>query len=217
MTDVWLRITLLSATTIGGGEGMPAEVDVDVEYDEWGLPFIGGRRLKGLLVEEAALILGAFPQAEWVQAAEWLFGRPADARSISHFRIADGQLLPDVRAQVREAVEAKRASAADILGTLTEIRAQTAIDPTTGAPLKGTLRRTRALRRGLNFYSPIDWGGDPGERPQALLAGCALAVRRIGLGRSRGKGAVSLTLVDADGNDLTRTWAQPLLAAGGHS
>ena len=48
MTDYVLEITLQSPLTPASGEGRVGLVDRDVVYDDWGLPVLPGKRIKGL-------------------------------------------------------------------------------------------------------------------------------------------------------------------------
>jgi hypothetical protein len=57
--DLWLDIRLLSDGAFGRGEGVAGLVDSEVEHEPSELPFIRGRVLKGLLVEECANLLFA--------------------------------------------------------------------------------------------------------------------------------------------------------------
>src|SRR6185295_15774685 len=76
-----LQLTLSSDATFGRGEGVAGLLDAEVEHDEYGLPFLRGRTLKGLLVEECANLLFALEGqqspviAELERAAHFLFGR----------------------------------------------------------------------------------------------------------------------------------------------
>ena len=58
---VLISVELLSDTTLGRGEGMAGLVDADVEHDELGLPFLGGKTLKGLLRDSWLSMSGCFP------------------------------------------------------------------------------------------------------------------------------------------------------------
>ena len=78
-----LRFTLKSDATFGRGDGVVGLVDEEIEHDDaTGLPFLRGRTLKGLLVEECANIAFALTQTnkqppKWLeQAARNLFGNP---------------------------------------------------------------------------------------------------------------------------------------------
>ena len=47
MPSYQLRLTLLSDATFGSGDGVAGLVDAEVQHDYVGLPFLGGRTLKG--------------------------------------------------------------------------------------------------------------------------------------------------------------------------
>ncbi|MGH2542668.1 MAG: RAMP superfamily CRISPR-associated protein, partial [Ardenticatenaceae bacterium] len=93
MNELWLCFTLLSEASFSRGDGLPGVVDVEVNYDRYGFPFLGGRTLKGLLHAEATEIVDALHQAEARDAKNWamirdrLFGRPGsrqDRQGILH-------------------------------------------------------------------------------------------------------------------------------------
>ena len=54
MTEIILSVSLESAGCFSIGEGTPGEVDIEIQHDENGFPFLSGKALKGLLHEEAA-------------------------------------------------------------------------------------------------------------------------------------------------------------------
>ena len=64
MRRLQMNLRLESDATFGRGEGVAGLVDEEVEYDTaTGLPFVRGRTLKGLLVEECANLLFALQAA----------------------------------------------------------------------------------------------------------------------------------------------------------
>ena len=111
-----LKLTLLSDTTPGRGDGVAGSVDVEVEHDDYGMPFVRGRSLKGLLVEEWANLRFALEQAgvdlsRWDETAYTLFGRPGStlddgaALHVGHARLpADLRqaIVTDLRRQKRQ-------------------------------------------------------------------------------------------------------------------
>lgn len=209
MEEYSLHIRLERDTTFGRGDGMAGLVDQEVDHDLYGLPFLRGRALKGLLVEECANILYALSEQNSVlaetyqQAAERLFGRPgAGLEDATHLRVGDALLPADLRAAVRQAVEAERISRLDILDALTDVRRQTALDET-GKPTEKSLRSVRVILRDTCFIAPMSFAGLPDERDTALLAACVKAFRRAGLGRNRGCGRLAVTLHDSLGRDVT--------------
>lgn len=196
-TSYTLELELLSDTTPGRGEGVAGLVDAEVQHDELGLPVISGRALKGLLVNECAVILHALGQThsgKWHDAALALFGERGETNDFTAgLSIGTATLAPDLIAQLRG--EEKRPAPEKILSSLTAIRRQTRMNEY-GAPEDQTLRATRVIMRGLTFYAPLLFEQEPTDRQRELLAACVLAVRRIGTGRNRGKGRVKVRLTD---------------------
>jgi len=59
MSTYWLKFQTKTDATFGRGDGVASLIDAEVQHDRYGLPFLGGRSLKGLLEEECASILFA--------------------------------------------------------------------------------------------------------------------------------------------------------------
>src|SRR5690242_3391058 len=105
MTRLQLSLHLKSDTTFGRGEGLAGLVDEEIEYDvATGLPFVRGRTLKGLLVEECANLLFALEKAnssaltELKQSAARLFGSPgSDLRCAALLHIGPALLPEELR------------------------------------------------------------------------------------------------------------------------
>lgn len=196
----YLTVQLKSDTTFGRGEGVAGLVDVEVEHDEHGCPQIGGRTLKGLLVEEWANLRyalvgdGERVVSAWDDLAAALFGASgAGDEGGGRLHISAATLPPDLHL----AIAADRGLApARALDALTTIRRQTSVDARTGAPEAGSLRAARAVVRGVDMVATLDvrLPDTALARAEALLAACALAVRRGGLSRNRGRGRLSLLL-----------------------
>ncbi len=201
-----LHLQLKSDATFGRGDGIAGLVDEEVEHDAaTGLPYIRGRTLKGLLVEECANLLFALSQHDVAMqhrfdgAAKKLFGQPGSTLEDDAIMRVGAALLPQA---LRRAVEADintnppRLQPADVLAALTAIRRQTAVDETTGAPEPHSLRAMRVVLRETPFVAQLDFASDPSEDALALLAACAMSLRRAGTGRNRGRGRLDAWLVD---------------------
>ena len=202
-----LTICLLSDTTFGRGEGMAGMVDVEVEHDKCGLPFIGGKVLHGLLRDTYLSMWTSFKHLK--SAAELVLGQEAilDPAKEAILEIKDAVLPDDVQAWVRYAVHRPTdpLRPEQILSSLTDIRRQTAQSRETGAPEKTTLRASRVVVRGISFQAPLIWREPPTSDQKKVLALCSLGTRHGGLGRNRGRGYLQLTL---DGDiDKTRQLA----------
>jgi len=194
-----LRITLQSEATFGRGDGVAGLVDEEIEHDDrFGLPYLRGRTLKGLLVEECANILYALmrqgnPALEACeQAARALFGSPGSTLANDGLlRVGHAQLPAVLRRAVQEDVRGGRLNPAQVLESLTAIRRQTAVDEG-GAPKRESLRSMRVLLRELTLIADLTFANgatfDLDSTELALLAACALGLRRAGTGRNRGRG-----------------------------
>jgi hypothetical protein len=216
METFWLCFTLRSDATFGRGEGLAGLVDQEVDHDECGLPYVGGRTLKGLLNEECASILYALrwqgaDVARWEEAAQRLLGGPGSTLSDdARLRVGAARLPADLRQAVRQAVQTRGATLnpTDVLDSLTTIRRQTAVNEKTGVPEDYTLRAMRVVLRETPFEARLTLLGSVIPDDLALLAACVLALRRAGTGRNRGRGRLQATLhIDRDGrpgDDITR-------------
>ncbi len=199
-----LTFTLKSEATFGRGDGVAGLVDAEVQHDEYGLPYFGGRALKGLLVEACADILFVLKnQQRWEQAAQNLFGCPgSDTDSQGWLRVGNAALPDELRAVIQNGIERGELTREQVLDSLTTIRRQTAVDVETSAPQKETLRAMRVIVRETPFVSRLGFSAMPGTDELALLSACIKALRRIGMGRNRGRGEIVACLCDARGKEI---------------
>ena len=203
MRTYWLKITLESDTIFGRGDGVAGLVNTEVQHDEYGLPYLGGKTLKGLLAAACAEIRYALEQTKldilptWDQSVERLFGRPGSQEEDSaNLHFGDARLPDDLRSVVAQDVRRGDLSRQDVLETLTSLRRQTAIDAKSGAPQKETLRTVRVILRETPFVARFDFFKEPEEDDLAYLAACVKAFRRAGSDRNRGRGRLHAELYD---------------------
>jgi hypothetical protein len=193
MTTLELHLKLLSDATFGRGDGVAGLVDAEVEHDAYGLPFLRGRTLKGLLVEECSNILyslrGNARYDELESASRRLFGSPGSGLDTAGIlRVGAAQLPQDLREAVQAAIDAKTLTMSDVLESLTAIRKQTAVDASNGTPDEGSLRAMRVILREAHFTAQLDFVEEPSDTELALLTACVKGFRRAGTGRNRGRG-----------------------------
>lgn len=216
MRKGYLQIRLFSDTTFGRGDGVAGLVDAEVQHDEYGLPYLGGRALKGMLAAESADLLAALkkslPTHEfelWNEAEGWLFGKSGAALTEeANLRISAARLPEDLRLAIADDVQEKRLKREEVLETLTTLRRQTAMDAASGAPKKEALRTSRVILRDLVFEAVLDFANEPrADEPQALalpwLAACVKALRHVGTGRNRGRGLVQAELFNEKHEPVT--------------
>jgi CRISPR/Cas system CSM-associated protein Csm3 (group 7 of RAMP superfamily) len=206
MSTYFLSLKLESDATFGRGDGVAGIVDTEVQHDEYGCPYLGGRALKGLLVNECADILGALPEAvqsRWKISAQRLFGSPGSTLEDSALlSVGDAQLPSDLRAATAQDIKRKLIKREEVLESLTALRRQTAIDES-GVAERGSLRTIRVILRETPFEAALHFTEEPTDDDLALLAACIKAFRRAGTGITRGRGRLTAALLNASRKQIT--------------
>ncbi len=200
-----IKIELMSDICAGSGYSYAGVIDSDVSYDEYGIPFIPARRLKGCLREAAELVCP--------DAAEELFGWSGDNRTrgicLENAHIENYTFITE---EIKKLKGAKQDASfyltpQNILKIYTEIRAQTKICPDTGVAERNTLRYTRVVgqydplksKAHLCFYAPIEFEDTYEEQ----LRRATKATRNMGMNRNRGLGSVRCSLIDVVNVEMT--------------
>lgn len=180
-----ISIKLLSDLCCYSGEVYNTTVDTDVVYDDYGLPYIPAKRLKGC-IREAALELyemGLMPHYNAIFGKE---GSDASAFTISNAR------LENYDAKVKELKQFEKTdfvNQRNVLSLFTYLRTQTAVDTNTGTAIENSLRTLRVLKKGLIFHADVDLENkDYFEEFKNAVS----MVKHMGVSRTRGLGLVEL-------------------------
>jgi CRISPR/Cas system CSM-associated protein Csm3 (group 7 of RAMP superfamily) len=214
MNSYYLTFTLQSDTAFGRGDGVAGWIDQEVQHDRYGCPYLGGKALKGMLVNECADILAALPPAtatRWQAAARYLFGQPGSTTADApRLQIGDACLPAGLRQALQEDLESAHPALdrLTVLQSLTTLRRQTAVDDTTGVAQDSSLRTIRVILRETHFEAQLHFAAaDVAEEAPdalALLAACLKALRRVGTSRNRGLGRLrAVHLEDGSRNPVT--------------
>lgn len=186
-----LKITLMSDLCTGNGTGYGSLVDTETCYDEYGLPYIPGRRVKGLL-REAALELQDWDDSVTDEMINEMFGEPGESfQTGSKLKLYDFKLdkyddyVKDI--QANPTLENRNR----VLKYFTYIRYQTSIDEN-GIAKENSLRSTRVVKKGTIFMAPIDNLTD-----EIFLKKLCNFVHHMGLSRTRGYGEVKLDVISS--------------------
>ncbi len=204
-----LNIELLSRAIIGSAEGYGVVIDTDIMLDDFGIPYIPARRIKGCLRDSAIEVMDMLYQAginEFIDLTtdksekfkyslvNKLFGRPGlqinSSITFSNLNIADHEALKEwLSFLMHDSQSSALISREAITAYFTDITQQTAIDDTTGTAQKHSLRTVRSIRSGFTFSGEIliDTVTKDYER---LLLLSAMNLRYIGSIRTRGFGKV---------------------------
>jgi len=207
-----LEITLASALSPGSGEGWAGMIDADIVFDELGLPYIPGRRIKGILRDSArdviyALKLAKVPandsfslfeeQSDDKDDLDLLFGQRGQERA-TPLKIGNAYLAN--YSAIREWLLWAEHKAPQIISpervrrTFTSLRQQTAIDPETSVAKEHSLRITRVLNRGITFICEVELNLENGDKFERLLTLAVQVTRNLGGKRNRGLGQIKCSL-----------------------
>jgi len=202
-----IRMELLSDTTFGRGEGTAGQVDVEVDHDELGIPFVNGKTIRSLLRDTWLTMQPQFPDLQ--SAARRVFGPHAELDETGILRIGRASIGAEDREWIKAAVERKTqpVPADAILSGFTDIRSQTSEDRETGAPQRATLRSMRVVIRGLDLSAELRWLDTPTADDVRCLALALLGTRHAGLSRNRGRGHVRFGFGGSDTARLTAEYA----------
>jgi len=205
MGNLILKLKLLSDTLIGSGEGWGANIDSDVVFDEFGLPYIPARRIKGSLRESALEVVEMFENSEINAASDkdiyTLFGKPGQDHpspiSFSNLYLADYQSNREWMDWIIRQ-HSNYFSREIVLNTFSSIRQQTSIGDE-GTAKENSLRTLRVLKKDNLFFGNVVF--DPIDNDQlSLLVFSVLNLRHLGTSRNRGLGSVKCCLMDENGS-----------------
>ena len=191
-------IKLLSDLCTCSGETYNSMVDMDVVYDENGIPYIPAKRIKGC-IREAALEMVEIGIIEKKQY-ERIFGKEGNSRAA--FTLSNAYITG-----YSEAVEALQAcshrelvSQQNVLNQYTYMRTQTSVDLETGVADENSLRTLRVVKKGLVFEADCEVC-DQTENLEVFKQAVSL-VKHMGMSRTRGLGLVNLTLEETSSTNI---------------
>lgn len=203
MKTIWLTLTLQSDAAFGRGDGVAGLINAEVQHDDNGFPYMGGKTLKGLLGAACGEIIFAMKQnntlGNWEEAAQRLFGGPGSGRDeAATLHVGDAQLPDDLRTVVADEVRHGKVTREEVLDSLTALRRQTAMNAATGAPQQESLRTIRVILREMTFTARLDFFSDPKAGDLPLLAACVRGLKRAGSNRNRGLGRLEVALYETN-------------------
>ena len=212
MKSYRLTIKLKSPCLIGSGEGFGAIIDSDIVFDEYGVPYVPSKRIKGCLRDSAIEICEMFEQSgikifnlnkedgKEYEIVKNVFGKPGNDKSAPvYFSNLTIQGYYDIKKWLAYLFNQYNSliSREDIVEQYTEIRQQTAIDEITGTADEHSLRTIRVAKKKLVFEGSIDVNTDADTDDVKLLYFAVKNLRRFGTKRNRGYGEIECKLYDS--------------------
>lgn len=201
-----IRIELLSDLCTYSGETYNSLVDMDVIYDEYGIPYIPAKRIKGCIREATLEMqeLGVISTEEYHK----LFGREGNQKStfwLSNAYIEDyKQIILDLQKfQKKELVTPQ-----NVLEQYTSMRTQTAVNLESGVADKTSLRTMRVVNKGLVFDAECAVQEEDKENFRNAVS----LVKHMGVSRTRGLGLVRMTVDEKSEEKKWREKREALIA-----
>jgi len=205
--DYYLKLTLKSPSIISSGEGFGTILDIDVVFDEAGIPYIPAKRIKGCLLDSVLEIQEMFELSKINNIklpVEKIFGKKGVNKRplvcFSNLYIKDYYnvkqwLLYYLKTNKYQRILSKES----ILETFTETRQQTSIDIETGASKKHSLRTFRLIKANTQFYGEL-FIEDDNDNKMVIntIALACMNFRNMGVRRNRGFGEVHCSLFNKD-------------------
>lgn len=191
-----IRIELQSDTCFASGELYNSSIDTDVCYDEYGLPFIPAKRIKGCL-RESALELFEFELSDFEELhldVEELFGTAGKQEALFSLQSAKLENYVKYVQELKNCTKKQYKTQQAVLNQFTYIRQQTSIDNVTGTAEETTLRSMRVMKKGLVFEAQITIS----DKYDGLFEKICKNVRFMGVNRNRGMGELILSYIKED-------------------
>ena len=194
------KIKLLSDTIIGSAEGFSSTTDNDVIFDEVGLPYIPARRIKGILRDSAEELQEMFQQSgiDWDFNIEEIFGAIGTTNSPTRFHLSNFFLpeYKETKEYLKKCIEKKQfgLSPNSIINFFCSLRNQTSIDKEKGTAKKHSLRTSRVVNKGYEFWGEANFD----DKHKEIMGLICANTRRMGTKRNRGFGRISIQLFNTD-------------------
>ncbi|HOV21798.1 MAG TPA: RAMP superfamily CRISPR-associated protein [bacterium] len=197
-----LKIKTLSYTLVGSGEASVL-IDSDIIFDDFGIPFIPAKRIKGLLKESATEIIEILGISN-SNYLESIFGTGSNEgkTKFSNLFIKDYKNITELIKEARKDKNSRFVlSKENIIKYFTETRQQTAINEK-GVAKPHSLRTYRVLKPFIEFEGTIS-DKDITDDEKSLLFLAVINLKRIGVRRNRGLGKIKceiegISIVDID-------------------
>lgn len=190
-----LTITLLSDLCAGSGEGNGVNVDITSSYDDYGLPYIGARRIKGVLRDHCEFLKNHQYSGVTSDRIDKLFGTP-DIEGLISIANAEIKGAREIKACL-DREDGKILNSKMIQRAYSTQRYNIEVEES-GITKEKSLRLISAVPEGTVFESEVvlDISDTNAERDEliSLFENSVKLMRGIGMSRNRGFGEVSCKL-----------------------
>lgn len=178
-------IELLGDMCVSNGKTLGSIIDIDVCYDDFGLPIIKGKSLKGCLREIAEELI------EWniIKNKDFVskvFGEKGSNEDMNLY-LSDAHI--ENSCLYKQAIKKEDLKQQDLIDAFTYCRTQTSIDEN-GIAKKNSLRTIRVVKKGEIFICKYCIS----EKNHDDFILCLKSLRNIGMNRTRGLGNIKINI-----------------------
>jgi len=194
-----IKLTLLSDALTSSGESINGYIDQDIVKDDFGLPYIPAKRLKGIL-RASARDLKDFGKIDDAAFSE-IFGKDGHQKGSLHIDNGHLENFKELRTflsyihhndnQNSRKTLQEIFNPAAVVDYFTYTRTQTAIDRESRVAFDHSLRVSRVLRKGLTFF----FKADIEEKDVKIFEQICKVTRSFGRARTRGLGEIKVELL----------------------
>jgi CRISPR-associated protein Csx10 len=212
MNNDLLKIRTLSYLSVASGD-RAGIIDVDLEHDEWGIPYIPARRIKGVLRESALEVCEMLDIDPGIMTH--IFGSRGEHDGTFYISNCYVSGYEDIRTLLLAVKKSRLSALRDVLSQryisqcYTELRFQTAIDEN-GVAQDHSLRVTRVVKPYMEFSGHVN-AALLSVAERALLYLGIRNLRRMGLKRNRGFGRVEMDFISSQFDEFTSETAVNIL------
>jgi hypothetical protein len=174
-------------------------VDTDAVFDDYGFPYIPAKRLKGCIRESCLELeeFGVIPTG----SVTGIFGQEGDSPSLFSLSDAYPEHYEDLLSDLAGETDRILTGYQNVTGLYSYTRAQTSLDPQTGAAQKNSLRTIRVVKKGMVFEAELILSPKMTQKKIEDLKLSAELVTHMGIHRTRGLGTVKITFPEAKKED----------------
>lgn len=192
MTEIKVKVELLSDMCCGTGEGNGSNIDMLTAFDECGLPVIPAKRLKGLL-KECGRLLENEGYKDASGRVEKLFGGLKGKEGLIRVTEAETENADVVRAELTALWGNQKyagvINSEAVQSCFCTLRSQTSINEE-GTAKDHSLRTIQTVNKGTVFYFSIFLSDSANSADIKFVETCVKILRNIGMNKSRGFGEV---------------------------
>lgn len=209
-----IEMKLLTETIFGSGYSIPGTVDLEIVYDEYGLPYMKGKTFKGNFRKEMSEVVKLLGEEKYKHLLVSLLGKEnGGVDSWKNLKFSDCRIAENIRGVLAYGVKERLFDCDEVKDVLTDVRSFTSLDDD-GSYKKGSLRQFRVIKKGLIFVVDIYSGRELSEEELGIIAITAKMLRHIGTMRTRGKGEVECNFKvfqDGEYKDMTQIYVDSFL------